>query len=217
MACSLADDPDWGHKPSDDDFTIDALSFSDNIASTKISLVLDTLTKANAFTKGETYLQDKDYDTARAVFKVGADEFHCPLCSTRYGNMLAEGIGRHCMLSKLGEHWTATLTEALPYDSAIYYLQKGLEAKVPLAAFSMALYYIQGRGEFPEDKELAIKHMKIAANWGYKPAIEAMNEYRKQNKRPWLSILGRATSEVATDSIGESIGERIAKGLSHLF
>ena len=51
MACSLADDPDWGHKPSDDDFTIDALSFSDNIASTKISLVLDTLTKANAFTK----------------------------------------------------------------------------------------------------------------------------------------------------------------------
>ena len=81
----------------------------------------------------------------------------------------------------------------------------------------MALYYIQGRGEFPEDKELAIKHMKIAANWGYKPAIEAMNGYRKQNKRPWLSILGRATSEVATDSIGESIGERIAKGLSHLF
>ena len=104
MACSLADDPDWGHKPSDDDFTIDALSFSDNIASTKISLVLDTLTKANAFTKGETYLQDKDYDTARAVFKVGADEFHCPLCSTRYGNMLAEGIGRHCMLSKFGGH-----------------------------------------------------------------------------------------------------------------
>ena len=81
----------------------------------------------------------------------------------------------------------------------------------------MALYYSQGRGAFPEDKELAIKHLKIAANWGYKPAIEAMNEYRKQNKRPWLSILGRATSEVATDSIGESIGERIAKGLSHLF
>ena len=92
--------------------------------------------------------------------------------------MLTEGIGRHCMLSKCGGHWTATLTEALPYDSAIYYLQKGLEAKVPLAAFSMALYYIQGRGEFPEDKELAIKHLKIAANWGYKPAIEAMNEYR---------------------------------------
>ena len=100
---------------------------------------------------------------------------------------------------------------------ADYYLLKGLEAKVPLAAFSMALYYSQGRGFFPEDKELAIKHLKIAANWGYKPAIEAMNEYRKQNKRPWLSILGRATSEVATDSIGESIGERIAKGLSHLF
>ena len=121
------------------------------------------------------------------------------------------------MLSKLGGHWTATLTEALPYDSAIYYLQKGLEAKVPLAAFSMALYYIQGRGFFPEDKELSIKYMKIAANWGFKPAIEAMNEYRKQNKRPWLSILSRATSEVATDSIGEAIGERIAKGLSHLF
>ena len=98
-----------------------------------------------------------------------------------------------------------------------YSLLKGLEAKVPLAAFSMALYYIQGRGAFPEDKELAIKHLKIAANWRYKPAIEAMNEYRKQNKRPWLSILGRATSEVATDSIGESIGERIAKWLSHLF
>ena len=48
----------------------------------------------------------------------------------------------------------------------------------------MALYYIQGRGAFPEDKELAIKHLKIAADWGYKPAIEAMNEYRKQNKRP---------------------------------
>lgn len=131
--------------------------------------------------------------------------------------MLTEGIGRHCMLSKFGGHWTATITEALPYDSAIYYLLKGLEAKVPLAAFSMALYYIQGRGEFPEDKVLDIKYMKMAANWGYKPAIEAMNEYRKQNKRPWLSILGRATSEVATDSIGESIGERIAKGLSHLF
>ena len=121
------------------------------------------------------------------------------------------------MLSKFGGHWTATITEALPYDSAIYYLLKGLEAKVPLAAFSMALYYIQGRGFFPEDKELGIKYMKMAANWGFKPAIEAMNEYRKQNKRPWLSILGRATSEVATDSIGESIGERIAKWLSHLF
>ena len=217
MAYKLSDDPDWGHKPSDDDFKIDSDLLSSQLENTKISLVLDTLTKANAFTKGETYLQDKDYDTARAVFKVGADEFHCPLCSTRYGNMLAEGIGRHCMLSKLGGHWTATLTEALPYDSAIYYLLKGLEAKVPLAAFSMALYYIQGRGFFPEDKELGIKYMKMAANWGFKPAIEAMNEYRKQNKRPWLSILGRATSEVATDSIGESIGERIAKGLSHLF
>ena len=184
MACSLADDPDWGHKPSDDDLKIDSDLLSSQLENTKISLVLDTLTKANAFTKGETYLQDKDYDTARAVFKVGADEFHCPLCSTRYGNMLTEDIGRHCMLSKFGSHWTATLTEALPYDSAIYYLQKGLEAKVPLAAFSMALYYIQGRGFFPEDKELAIKHLKIAADWGYKPAIEAMNEYRKQNKRP---------------------------------
>lgn len=47
---------------------------------------------------------------------------------------------------------------------ADYYLLKGLEAKVPLAAFSMALYYIQGRGAFPEDKELAIKHLKIAAD-----------------------------------------------------
>ena len=217
MAYKLSDDPDWGHKPSDDDFKIDSDLLSSQLENTKISLVLDTLTKANAFTKGETYLQDKDYDTARAVFKVGADEFHCPLCSTRYGNMLTEGVGRHCMLSKLGGHCTPTLKEALPYDSAIYYLQKGLEAKVPLAAFSMALYYIQGRGFFPEDKELGIKYMKMAANWGFKPAIEAMNEYRKQNKRPWLSILGRATSEVATDSIGEAIGERIAKGLSHLF
>ena len=217
MAYKLSDDPDWGHKPSDDDFKIDSDLLSSQLENTKISLVLDTLTKANAFTKGETYLQDKDYDTARAVFKVGADEFHCPLCCTRYGIMIAEDIGRHCMLSKCGGHWTATLTETLTYDTAIYYLQKGLEAKVPLAAFSMALYYIQGRGAFPEDKELAIKHLKIAANWGFKPAIEAMNEYRKQNKRPWLSILGRATSEVATDSIGESIGERIAKGLSHLF
>ena len=217
MAYKLSDDPDWGHKPSDDDFKIDSDLLSSQLENTKISLVLDTLTKANAFTKGETYLQDKDYDTARAVFKVGADEFHCPLCCTRYGIMIAEDIGRHCMLSKCGGHWTATLTETLTYDTAIYYLQKGLEAKAPLAAFSMALYYIQGRGEFPEDKELAIKHMKIAANWGYKPAIEAMNGYRKQNKRPWLSILGRATSEVATDSIGESTGERIAKGLSHLF
>ena len=217
MAYKLSDDPDWGHKPSDDDFKIDSDLLSSQLENTKRALVLDTLTKANAFTKGETYLQDKDYDTARAVFKVGADEFHCPLCCTRYGIMIAKDIGRHCILSKCGGHWTATLTDTLTYDSAIYYLQKGLEAKVPLAAFSMALYYIQGRGFFPEDKELGIKHLKIAANWGFKPAIEAMNEYRKQNKRPWLSILGKATSEVATDSIGESIGERIAKGLSHLF
>ncbi len=54
MACNLADDPDWGHKPSDDDFIIDSGSFSSQLENTKISLVLDTLTKANAFTKGET-------------------------------------------------------------------------------------------------------------------------------------------------------------------
>ena len=217
MACSLADDPDWGHKPSDDDCTIDALSFSDNIASTKISLVLDTLTKANAFTKGETYLQDKDYDTARAVFKVGADEFHCPLCSTRYGNMLTEGIGRHCMLSKFGGHWAATLTEALPYDSAIYYLQKGLEAKVPLAAFAMGLYYSDGRGFFLKDEKLSKKHMKMAADWGFKPAIDIMNEYKKQKRRSWLFSFGKATTETTTDVIGDSIGDRIIKTLSNLF
>ena len=135
MAYKLSDDPDWGHKPSDDDFKIDSDLLSSQLENTKISLVLDTLTKANAFTKGETYLQDKDYDTARAVFKVGADEFHCPLCCTRYGIMKAEDIGRHCILSKCGGHWTATLTETLTYDTAIYYLQKGLEAKVPLGSF----------------------------------------------------------------------------------
>lgn len=217
MAYKLSDDPDWGHKPSDDDFKIDSDLLSSQLENTKISLVLDTLTKANAFTKGETYLQDKDYDTARAVFKVGADEFHCPLCCTRYGIMIAEDIGRHCMLSKCGGHWTATLTETLTYDTAIYYLQKGLEAKVPLAAFAMGLYYSDGRVFFLKDEKLSKKHMKMAADWGFKPAIDIMNEYKKQKRRSWLFSFGKATTETTTDVIGDSIGDRIIKTLSNLF
>ena len=49
---------------------------------------------------------------------------------------------------------------------ADYDLQKGLEAKVPLAAFSMALYYIQGRGFFPEDKELGYKTHEDSSQLG---------------------------------------------------
>ena len=217
MAYKLSDDPDWGHKPSDDDFKIDSDLLSSQLENTKISLVLDTLTKANAFTKGETYLQDKDYDTARAVFKVGADEFHCPLCCTRYGIMKAEDIGRHCILSKCGGHWTATLTDTLTYDSAIYYLQKGLEAKVPLAAFSMGLYYSDGRVFFPKDEKLGKKYIKMAAGWGFKPAIDVMNEYKKQTKHAWLFGFFKASSEAITDTAGDCIGDRITKILSNLF
>ncbi len=131
--------------------------------------------------------------------------------------MIAEDIGRHCMLSKCGGHWTATLTESLTYDSAIYYLQKGLEAKVPLAAFAMGLYYSEGRGSFPKDEKLSKKYMKMAADWGFKPAIDIMNEYKKQKRRSWLFSFGKASTETATDVIGDSIGDKIVNYFSKLF
>ena len=131
--------------------------------------------------------------------------------------MLTEGIGRHCMLSKCGGHWTATLTETLTYDTAIYYLQKGLEAKVPLAAFSMGLYYSDGRGFFPKDEKLGKKYIKMAAGWGFKPAIDVMNEYKKQTKHAWLFGFFKASSEAITDTAGDCIGDRITKILSNLF
>ena len=62
------------------------------------------------------------------------------------------------MLSKLGGHWTATLTETLTYDTATYYLQKGLEAEVPLAAFAMELYNAGARDLFLTVEKLSQKH-----------------------------------------------------------
>ena len=59
--------------------------------------------------------------------------------------------------------------------------------------------------------------MKMAADWGFKPAIDIMNEYKKQKRRSWLFSYVKTTTETTTDVISDNIGDRIIKILSNLF
>lgn len=188
----LRDDPDWGHKPEDDDFKIDSDSLN-YMHDTAVSMALHNIPSHLHYERGMKCVECKAYDRSRIEFEDGvANGDH--RCSLMLAGLIADGA-------------------ITSWYSAEYYALKAAEAGLPRGMFMMAYLYGIGKTEKCTEKE-ARKWLKRAAKAEDPEAIKLRKELRKENlKAIGLNFLVTST-ESATDSAFDSIGDKICNFFS---
>lgn len=222
---SLSDDPDWGHKKEDDDFKIDSFLY-DAMMMKPLNHTPKHISKENAYYEGENSIREEDYDTARYIFKKGADDFGCPLCATKYGMFVAENIGKESRYmpgtvidysimadSGMGDYEIENYVENPDPQK---YLQKGVDAHIPEAAWAYGIYLVMGKG-MPKNGKKGEEYIKLAAKWGYAPAKEVIEEYKKESRRSRWGHMAYSSAETVSGAISESVCEKIANKLFGIF
>lgn len=196
-------DPDWGHKPEDDDFKIgkddivsylmaDISQWADNLA---IDSILTEVTPQNVLTMGQEYFSAGKHTKARAIFEKGAKQFGNPVCAFLYGMYLAENIGARSTSAGIIDY-----LERGPKDDPEKYLQQAIDGGVKQAAFAYGLYLAKGEG-MAKDEKRSYKYVCQAADMGYEPAKRIVSAYKKERRKSlFKSIFGSFVTSL-TDSI----------------
>ncbi len=211
---NLSDDPDWGHKPEDDDFVFDDsdMRYMDDTIISLIERTNRNIAYDKHFERGYNYYESKFYREALDEFLAGHKETGCPKCSTMVGIIIADKLWNDSksivpsyIISSIG-------------DNPVPYLQKGMSANLPEAMVALAMVYAKPGRYQNENKVSAL--MEKAAKLGHPLAIKALEEYRKSRPGIFKSLkfgFSKATLESISEIICDSAGGIVENTLKRLF
>lgn len=208
---SLTDDPDWGHKPEDDDFVVDN-SYMEDMLKWSIDCVNREVPRHKHFERGYKYYESKFYKEALDEFLAGHNETNCPKCSTMVGIIIADKLWNYSR-SPISSYTVASLD-----DNPVPYLQKGVSANLPEAMVALAIVYASPGKHHHESKVLPL--MKKAAQLGHPVAIKAIAEHERARKGRLKRVMfafAEATIEAVSEVIAESAGDMVESSLKRLF
>lgn len=207
---SLSDDPDWGHKPEDDNFVVD-----NNLMSYLHGCTNDFSTSSlpyeKAFERGVEFINSNSAYKARQEFRRGWEDYKCPRCAMMMGICIAEKLGERNSFGTIDYSVLADGNDPVPY------LMHAIQAKIPEAAIAYSIYLAHGIS-IPADEKSSIKYMNKAAEWGHPMAKKVIEEFEKSRPTIWQSIrkglsagCAKAFSDIVSEGIDNSTGNYLSK------
>lgn len=156
--------------------------------------------------RGTEYLQKGDYKEAASHFAYGANKRNNTRCAMMLGAMLMDG------LVKQGEYRSWSTWE----PSTEEYIKRAAEEEIPQGMYLYAVLFSLGKAKDITEKE-AFKLIEKAAKAGHAEAREIYDEEKKRRKKSWGFGFLKGTIDTSSEAIGDSIADKITKGLTNLF